>query len=214
MNARVVRQLSLFAVIFEIACSSSGMPKQESATDAVIPQSVDLDLTKLPKSKQWKPGDSVYEIPDLKQTPLVETRGDPVAPTIFEGRLPQITTATPQTLWLNKNSECSKNSSATPTLYNNPEMSGWIIVHVASLSTPSTGSFLCIAVNRSKDVLSGGWYLYGFKIPDVDLALIDIRLVGKYYELVLELNSSLRTYLVSRNDVQQGKASALNIKRH
>lgn len=211
MNLRVIRRLSILAVVFEIACSSSGLPKQEKVADAVTPKSVDLDLTKMPKSKQWKPGDPVYEMPDLKQTPSVNEK--PVAPTLFEGHLPEITTETAQNLWTNKQSECSKSTSVEPSIYSAPENSRWLIARLVSESPHAVSSLLCIAVNRNEDGLSGGWYLYDFKIPGADLTLVSITLTEKYYEFILRFKHSFITYKVSLNDLHRGKTSSLIVKQ-
>ena len=215
MKWHMIRQLAILLVIFEIACTSSGPSKQEQDKDTVTPKTVDVDLTKLPKSTPWKPGDPVREMPDLKQTPPVGEQQ--VAPTLYEGRLQEITQATLAGLWSDTTSACNKAGKDESFLRHAPEKNISLLARLVSSHSQEAEPTLCIAVNRGDDALAGGWYLYKFKIPvattTAQTTLDSVTLTETYCELILRSADSLRTYQVALSDLQKGKPSNLAVKQ-
>lgn len=156
------------AVFFAI-CGSALTPQ------LVTPRVRDVDLRTLPASPVWTPGSPVREVPDLKRTDAADgtaaTLGDHTLRVVdrrvlvsardgsrVAGPLPFAS------LWPAGAEPCVVDVERPPVVQVDRAGERWLISRWFQPS-PDRRLPLCVAVSRTADPVTGGWWLYDFALP-------------------------------------------------
>jgi hypothetical protein len=174
--------LVLLLAILVAGCAEQQPPQPvvtPTVTPLVTPSETDQDLRELPPSPQWKPGDPVREMGDLRQSL--------VTPAVFEGDL--------RTLWP-ANAPCSADAQPPDARYDRAA-NRWL----ASRRAP--GSHFCVALTRSGDPVNGGWYVYDFSLP-IDRAGAALEISENAYLFAMDLGGTRMVFAFERLRMLEG----------
>jgi len=166
------------ALLLGILVVSCAPRQQPAVTPPVTPSESDQDLRELPQSPQWKPGDPVREMPDLRESPDVHA---------FES------------LW-SPSSPCRTGASPLSVLED-------AAAKRRLLSRWAPGNHFCIAISRTADPVTGGWYLYEFSLP-LDGAGSALEIAENAYVLRIDLGGARAVFAFDRMRMLEGAPAA------
>lgn len=211
------------AVLFaaQLLVAQEQKPAQPHVTPPVTPNETDQDLRKLPRSKPWKPGDPVLEMPDLRQSDSPSMNQSGKAFRITGGShtfiaangafAVQSTRHAWQTgpvafesLWAD--GRCGAPSTQELHVVYDARAQRWLLGRWASLS-PGSAFHYCIALSRTSDPVSGGWFLYDYPLP-MYLTGSSIEAIGDTYSLAIDLGGARVLFAFDRSRMLEGAPAA------
>ena len=189
--------------------------QQPIVTPPVTPSETDQDLRKLPRSQPWKPGDPVREVPDLRQSEPGRTRRVTAGSLTFiaaDGTFAienaqGIALAGPvafESLW--REGRCSTPATQALAILRDEPAQRWLLGRWAPL-TPGSGFHYCVALSRTSDPVSGGWFLYDFALP-MYRADASIEITHDAYALAIGLGGAQTVFAFDRTRMLEGAPAA------
>ncbi|HEV7240122.1 MAG TPA: hypothetical protein VGQ36_12860 [Thermoanaerobaculia bacterium] len=189
-------------------------PAQPNVTPPITPKESDQDLRKLPLSKPWKPGDPVREMPDLRQSGSEPRRvtGGPHTLIVVNGTFTVQSTRNVdpegpfafESLWTED--RCAASSTQELRVLYDERAKRWLLGRWASLA-PDSAFHYCVALSRTSDPVSGGWFLYDYPLP-MYRAGSSIDATGDIYSLAIDLGGARVVFAFDRSRMLEGAPAA------
>jgi hypothetical protein len=205
-----------------VNCIGAGVVLAISAAAAtpqvVTPRVRDVDLRTLPASPVWTPGSPVREVPDLKRTDAadaaMQTLGDHTVRVVDRSLLfarAGARVAGPLTfasLWPDGAEPCVVDVERPPVVQVDRAGGRWVI---SRWFQPSADRRLplCVAVSKTADPVTGGWWLYDFALPIAREAPLEISSDG--YRIASEAGAARVLISLDRAAMLAGKPTGFSV---
>ena len=172
-----------------------------AARGPVTPEVLEADLRRLPSLAFWPPGRSVQigpEGPAAKRfTVQVADRAfavhgaldRPAGPFAFES------------LWRGSGT-CGAGSDQFLTVQYDRQAGRWLLSRWAP-PAPRSSFHLCVALSRTSDPVTGGWYLYDFLLPMYQAGAA-LEIGAEAYSLVIGLGGAQVLFAFDRGHMLEG----------
>lgn len=177
-------------------------PPSETS-DPTVPETLSIDLGSLPAAEgaSWPPEPRDESRPPHGCKYRIERSGVRIAVRHRSGEM----VAGPFTFasfWQVSGSPCGAKTEAPPIVLYDLPVERWLLGRFAT-SVGRGGVHLCLAVARTTDPLTGGWYLYDFLLP-VDLGGSEVDLAEDGYSLSFNQGGSLEVLVFDRKAMLAG----------